>query len=99
MEFNVCTLESDICLCPELVVVLVYIGGIGIVVAIVPLELELEVLMGTSLKTKGVDGIEGCPGGHVLAVGIITEVHTNPAPCGNAYTDVPCIRLLAKACQ
>jgi hypothetical protein len=72
-------------------VILVYIGGIGIVVAIVPLELELEVLVGTCLKTEGVDGVEGCPGGHVLAVGIITEVYTEPAPCGDAHADVPCI--------
>lgn len=94
MAFNVCTLESDIRLCPELVVVLVYIGGIGIVVAIVPLELELEVLVRTCLKSERVDGVEGCPGGHVLAVGIVTEVHTEPAPCGNAYSDVPCIGFL-----
>jgi hypothetical protein len=72
-----------------LVVVLVYVGGI--VVAIVPLELELEVLVWTCLKTEGVDGIERGPGGHILAVGIITEVYTEPAPCGDAHADVPCI--------
>ena len=53
--------------------------------------------MGTCLKTEGVDGVEGGPGGHVLAVGIVTEVHTKPAPCGDAHADVPCIGLLAKA--
>jgi hypothetical protein len=71
------------------VIVLVDTGGI--VVAIVPLELELEVLVGACLKTEGVDGVEGCPGGHVLAVSIITEVYTEPAPCGDAHADVPCI--------
>ena len=61
------------------------------VMNIVPLELELEVLVGTCLKAEGVDGVEGCPGGHVLAISIITEVYTEPAPCGDAHADVPCI--------